>query len=85
MKKHKKEQKAMFKVYNLKWSEDCYIFLNKNREPFISDNLSKAMPKFIKKYGLHHMTVYGLRHSFATYCVEQGMRDIVLMPLMRTY
>lgn len=79
---HKKEQKIMFRIYKMKWSKDCYVFLNRYREPFISDNLSKAMPKFIAKYNLDHMTVYGLRHSFATYCVEQGMRDIVLMPLM---
>lgn len=28
------------------------------------------------------MTPYGLRHSFATFCSEQGMEEIVLMKLM---
>ncbi len=40
------------------------------------------MPKFIKKYGLEHMTVYGLRHSFATLNSEKGMDREVLKELM---
>lgn len=61
---HKKKQQELFKVYRQKWNEKSYIFLNRYRKPFISDNLSKAMPKFTKKYNLSHMTPYRTKTFF---------------------
>jgi len=40
------------------------------------------MPEFIKKYKLEHLTVYGLRHSFATLCSTLCMPPEVLHVLM---
>lgn len=40
------------------------------------------MPTFIKKYNLEHLTVYGLRHSFATLCSTLGMPPEVLHVIM---
>lgn len=65
-----------------KIKDDDFIFLNENGEPFVSERLTNKMPTFIKKYGLEHMTVYGLRHSFATNCAEQGVPPEVLHILM---
>lgn len=79
---HKEQQKQLFKKYKMKWNENCYMFLNQYRKPFISENLSKPMKNIIKKYELEYMTPYGLRHSFATFCSEEGMEEIVLMKLM---
>ncbi len=79
---HKEKQKKLFKYYGMKWNENCYMFLNQYRKPYIPENLSDSMKSFIKKYQLEHMTPYGLRHSFATFCSEQGMDQIVLMRLM---
>lgn len=76
------KQKKLFKTYRRKWDEDCYMFLNQYRQPFVPENLSKPMRKIIGKYKLEPMTPYGLRHSFATFCSEQGMEEIVLMRLM---
>lgn len=59
-----------------------YMFLNQYRKPFVSENLSDNMRKFIKKYELEYMTPYGLRHSFASFCSEKGMDQLVLMKLM---
>lgn len=72
----------MYKLYRMKWNENCYMFLNQYRKPFIPENLSNSMRKIIDKYKLEPMTAYGLRHSFATFCSEQGMEEIVLMRLM---
>lgn len=64
------------------WDENDYIFLNENGAPYVSERLSNKMPKFIKKYKLKHLTVYGLRHSFATLCSTLGMPPEVLHVLM---
>lgn len=64
------------------FSEDEFVFLNENGEPFVPERLTNKMPKFIKKYGLEHMTVYGLRHSFATLCSSEGMPPEVLHIIM---
>lgn len=64
------------------WNENDYIFLNENGEPFVSENLTNKMPKFIKKYNLEHLTTYGLRHSFATLCSTLGMPPEVLHVIM---
>lgn len=79
---HKEKQKELFKVYHKKWSENSYMFLNNIRKPYVPEKLSDNMRNFIDKYNLEHMTPYGLRHSFATFCSEQGMEQIVLMRLM---
>ena len=86
--KHKQEQKELFKNsqaikrQNRKWNSNEYMFLSRTYQPYVSDTLSSGLPEFCRKYNLEKMTPYGLRHSFATYCSEQGMERIVLMRLM---
>ena len=80
---HKMEQQELFKRLHKKWAEDQYVFLNTAYRPFVSDTLSSNMPKFIQRHKeLNHLTVYGLRHSFATHCKELGMDAEVLAKLM---
>lgn len=86
--KHKQYQQALFKKskaiksQHRKWSEEEYIFIGRNYRPYVAETLSYGMWKFRNKYNLEYVTPYGLRHSFATYCSEQGMEEIVLMKLM---
>ena len=80
--KHKKNQKLLFKRLGLKWTENTPVFLNKYHQTYVPENLSKAMNSFRKKYNLEYLTPYGLRHSFATFLSEHGVKDIVLMKLM---
>lgn len=80
--KHKENQKKLFKKLQLKWNENTPIFLNRYHKPYVPENLAKPLRLFREKYNLEYLTPYGLRHSFATFLSEQGMRDIVLMKLM---
>ncbi len=80
--KHKENQKKLFKKLKLKWSQHTPIFLNRYHKPYVPENLAKPLRLFREKYKLEYLTPYGLRHSFATFLSEQGMRDIVLMKLM---
>lgn len=78
----KAERMELYEKIGKKWDENDYIFLNQNGKPFISKILTKKMPLFIKKYKLEHLTVYGLRHSFATLCSTLGMPPEVLHVIM---
>lgn len=80
--KHKENQKKLFKKLKLKWHETTPIFLNRYHRPYVPENLAKPLRLFRENYKLEYLTPYGLRHSFATFLSEQGMRDIVLMKLM---
>lgn len=79
---HLNEQKELFRKLGIKWKKNSYVFLNRYRQPFISENLPTPMKRFINKYKLEDMTPYGLRHSFATYCSEKGMDLEVLKVIM---
>lgn len=80
--KIKMERLTEYKKRGKKWDENGFIFLNEKGEPFVSEMLTNKMPKFIKKYNLEHMTVYGLRHSYATLCSSEGVPPEVLHVLM---
>lgn len=80
--KFKNDKMQNYKEQGKKWDESEYVFLNTEGTPFVPERLTNKMPKFIKKYGLEHMTVYGLRHSFATLNSEKGMDREVLKELM---
>lgn len=76
----KKKQK--YRQEGKRWKESEYVFLNTSGIPYVPERLTNKMPQFIRKYGLEHMTVYGLRHSFATLNSEKGMDKEVLRELM---
>lgn len=86
--KHKERQKEIFKKSRAikrkgkKWSENEYMFLSRTYEPYVADTLSSGLPELCEKYNLPHYSPYDLRHSFATFCSENGMEEIVLMHLM---
>ena len=83
LKSHKARQQELFKRLHRKWTKNEYVFLNNVNRPFVSDTLSRNMPRFLKRHKeLEHLTVYGLRHSFATHCKELGMESEVLMVIM---
>ena len=58
------------------------MFLGRNYHPYVAGTLSSALPKLCDEYKLDRVSPYGLRHSFATYCSEHLMEEIVLMKLM---
>ncbi len=80
--KLKESKKEKAKRNNIKWSDEEYVFLNENGGPYVSERLTNKIPAFIKKYKLGKVTLYGLRHSFATLCSERGVPDVVLKELM---
>jgi len=86
--KHKERQKERFRTSRAikrkgkTWSENEYMFLSRTYEPYVADTLSSALPELCDKYKLPHYAPYDLRHSFATYCYEYGMKELTLMKIM---
>lgn len=86
--KHMESQKTRFSNYRKyknsgrKWSKNDYMFLGRTYQPYVSDTLSSALRDFCIEKDLPRITPYTLRRSFATYCAEKGMEEIVLMRLM---
>jgi len=59
-----------------------HVFLNTIGTPYLPERLDKKLKSIIHKYKLEHMTVYGFRHSFATFMSENGMDKEVLREIM---
>lgn len=78
----KNDKIAMYEKEGKKWNESEYVFLNTADGPYVPERLTTKMANFIRRYKLEHMTVYGLRHSFATLNSEKGMDKEVLRELM---
>lgn len=58
-----------------------HVFTFKNR-PIKADNLYQAVKKRLRKHNLGHLSLYGLRHSFATRLAESGVNAFYIQELM---
>lgn len=79
---HRVRKMSQFAKEKKIWSEEEYVFTNTSGTPFTPDTLYKNFLRFIKRYKLKSMVLYGLRHSFATHCRTLGMPPEVLAKLM---
>ena len=78
----KNDKKAMYEKEGKKCNKSDYVFLNTTNGPYVPERLTTKLANFIRRYKLEYMTVYGLRHSFATLNSEKGMDKEVLRELM---
>lgn len=57
-----------------------YVFLDLDRSTRV--NMSRPLYCVCDRLGIEHITVHGLRHSFATRCIECGMRPKTLQKIL---
>lgn len=58
---------------NKKYTDDGYLFLNKNGKKLSTRSIRSIFKKYIAKVGIkRNLTVHSLRHSFATHLLEEG-------------
>ena len=50
--------------------DEEYIFINSLGNPLSSDYLWDTLDKILKKHDFKHISVYQLRHLFATRCID---------------
>lgn len=73
-----KTQEIRWKEYQLKYGKDYnqegYIcFKVDTGKPWMPDNLSAKYRKFIRRLGLSKVSFHGLRHCYASLCLNQGV------------
>ena len=78
----KEDRKDYCNSVGKKWDNNEYVFLNQVGTPYVAERLYDKIVSVRKKYLLEHMTVYGLRHTFATIMSKRGMDKEVLKELM---
>ncbi len=61
---------------------DDRFFVNTLGNPWAPDSMGKYFSKFIKKNGLKPLTLHGLRHSFASIAVANGVEIPVLQSVL---
>lgn len=59
-----------------------YVFCNHHGEHLTKADLNACLSYACKKIGLKNITMHGLRHSFATRCIERGMRPKTLQKIL---
>lgn len=78
--KSQKEKIDSLKVLPLEWGG--YVFLDKHGEPVTNDAYNSALVPICRRADIKRFTVHTLRHTFATRCVESGMKPKTLQTIM---
>lgn len=60
------------KVKNIKFRD--LVFINSRGNPTFPDNYDRQITTLCKKIGMEHFSLHTFRHTFATRCVEAGIK-----------
>lgn len=74
-----KEQKTK-KVVNIENSK--YVFVGDNGKLVSCQNYSRTLSYICKKNGIYPISMHSLRHTFATRCIEAGMKPKTLQAIL---
>ncbi|MCR4691416.1 MAG: site-specific integrase, partial [Lachnospiraceae bacterium] len=75
--KHKQKRiKKTYLIFN------DYVFLSREGKPFANHHLNRRLYDVCKKLEIPQMSMHCLRHTFATRCIESGMKPKTLQRIL---
>lgn len=75
-----KNERKKSKITQIEFND--YIFLNKNGKPIPNDNYDSSLKAVCKRAGIKQISMHTLRHTFATRCIESGMKPNTLKKIL---
>lgn len=78
--KLQKEKNRKIKVIPMEWS--AFVFLCRKGTPVKNSTYDTALFKICDKAQINHFSMHVLRHTFATRCIEAGMKPKTLQMLL---
>ncbi len=78
--KNQKNKLAKYSIINMEYSD--FIFLNESGCPIRRAIYDRHLLSIAKKAGIDRLSMHTLRHTFATRCIEAGMRPKTLQIIL---
>ena len=69
----KKNQEQNRQIFGNSYVENDFVFTWSDGRPYLPDYITKQLARIVKENKLAHITVHGLRHSFASIAYDNGI------------
>lgn len=75
------EDEKNMKKWDTEYDSD-FVFLSKKGTPIARSTYNSALRRITKKLGMDPFSIHKLRHTFATRCIEAGMKPKTLQKIL---